>query len=76
MPDESPVAWPPAFAVLAGRVRKAAESAERNGRGISARDHFLRASMFRDRDRLATISYDTTGTEVPAQSHKSHATVA
>jgi pimeloyl-ACP methyl ester carboxylesterase len=43
---DDPYAWPPAFGALGERVRKAGEEAERRGRKISARDHFLRASMY------------------------------
>jgi pimeloyl-ACP methyl ester carboxylesterase len=44
--DESPYAWPPAFSALAERVCKAAETAADHGHRVSARDHFLRASMY------------------------------
>ncbi|HEY7661490.1 MAG TPA: alpha/beta hydrolase, partial [Xanthobacteraceae bacterium] len=46
MADENPYAWPPAFAALAERVRAAAERAQADGHPVSARDHFLRASMY------------------------------
>jgi dienelactone hydrolase len=44
--DDDPRAWPPAFAALADQVRKAGETAATNGHAVSARDHFLRASMY------------------------------
>ena len=44
--DENPRAWPPAFSALAERVRKAGETAAGRGHHVSARDHFLRASMY------------------------------
>jgi hypothetical protein len=43
---EDPYAWPPAFAALAKRVRKAAEHARARHHPVSAREHFLRASMY------------------------------
>jgi pimeloyl-ACP methyl ester carboxylesterase len=44
--DDDPYAWPPAFSALADRVRAAGEDAARRDHRISARDHFLRASMY------------------------------
>jgi pimeloyl-ACP methyl ester carboxylesterase len=62
MPDENPNAWPPAFAALAGRVRAAAERAQGGGHPVSARDHFLRASMYY---RSAEYFADPFGREAP-----------
>jgi pimeloyl-ACP methyl ester carboxylesterase len=44
--NDDPNAWPPAFAALADRVRKTGEVAAAGGHAVSARDHFLRASMY------------------------------
>ena len=44
--DDHPYAWPAAFAALADQVRKAGDIAAGHGHGVSARDHFLRASMY------------------------------
>lgn len=43
---EDPYAWPPAFEALAKRVDAAGEKAAGKGGRVSARDHFLRASMY------------------------------
>jgi pimeloyl-ACP methyl ester carboxylesterase len=44
--DDDPYAWPPAFSALADHVRRAGENAAACGHHVSARDHFLRASMY------------------------------
>ena len=44
--DDDPYAWPLAFSALADQVRKTGETAAGRGHGVSARDHFLRASMY------------------------------
>ena len=41
-----PYQWPPAFDALAEEVEQLATQAAGRGHGISARDHFLRASMY------------------------------
>jgi pimeloyl-ACP methyl ester carboxylesterase len=46
MGSDDPRAWPPSFAELADRLRAAGEDAARRGQRVSARDHFLRASMY------------------------------
>jgi dienelactone hydrolase len=43
---DDPRAWPPAFSALAERVSEAGRDAARRGHAVSARDHFLRASMY------------------------------
>jgi pimeloyl-ACP methyl ester carboxylesterase len=41
-----PYQWPPAFEGLARQVEQQGEEAGRKGHGVSARDHYLRASMY------------------------------
>jgi pimeloyl-ACP methyl ester carboxylesterase len=41
-----PYQWPPAFDALAQEVEEEGRQAARKGHGVSARDHFLRASMY------------------------------
>lgn len=43
---EDAYAWPPAFAALAKRVDQAGQEAAGKDRRVSARDYFLRASMY------------------------------
>ncbi|MEZ5786965.1 MAG: alpha/beta hydrolase [Xanthobacteraceae bacterium] len=43
---DDPDAWPPAFSALGDRVRAAGEEAARHDYRVTARDHFLRASMY------------------------------
>lgn len=44
--DEHPAGWPPAFAAMAARVVQQAEVAHRANHLVSAREHYLRASMY------------------------------
>jgi dienelactone hydrolase len=44
--DEDPYAWPPAFAAMAARVDAIGQAALAHNHYVSARDHFLRASMY------------------------------
>ncbi len=62
VPDDDPYAWPPAFAALADRVRAAGQGAASHGHDVSARDHFLRASMYY---RSAEYFADPFGSEGP-----------
>lgn len=43
---EDPYAWPPAFEAIAKRADSAGQEAAGKGRRVSAREHFLRASMY------------------------------
>lgn len=58
---DDPYAWSPAFSALGDRVRKAGEDAARQGHGITARDHLLRASMYY---RSAEYFADPFGREI------------
>lgn len=44
--SEDPAEWPPAFEAVAKNVDKAGEEAAAAGHSVTARDHFLRASMY------------------------------
>jgi hypothetical protein len=46
IPGDDPYAWPPAMAAMAGRVLDSAQQARQRGHRVSARNHFLRASMY------------------------------
>jgi alpha-beta hydrolase superfamily lysophospholipase len=46
IPGDDPYAWPPAMAAMAERVLRTGREARGRGHRISARDHFLRASMY------------------------------
>jgi hypothetical protein len=46
IPGDDPYAWPPAMAAMGERVLREAREALRRRHRISARDHFLRASMY------------------------------
>lgn len=43
---EDPAEWPPAFEAVADQVERAGEDAARANHAVTARDHFLRASMY------------------------------
>ncbi len=43
---DDPQSWCTAFAAVADHVRASGEAALKRGHGVSARDHFLRASMY------------------------------
>src|SRR5690606_11324879 len=43
---DDPYAWPPAFSALAERLDAAGQEAAERGRHVTAREHFLRASMY------------------------------
>lgn len=68
---EDPYAWPPAFAALGDRVRKAGEEAAGRDYRITARDHFLRASMYY---RSAEYFADPFGTDGIRWGHASRET--
>jgi len=46
IPGEDPYRWPPAMAAMAVRVLQSGREARARGHRISARGHFLRASMY------------------------------
>lgn len=43
---EDPYAWPPAFEALARRIEAIGEDAAKRGHSVSAREHFLRSTMY------------------------------
>jgi hypothetical protein len=57
---DDPYAWPPAMAAMAERVLRTAQEARSRGHRISAREHFLRASMY---FRAAEYFADPFGTQ-------------
>lgn len=58
--DNDPYGWPPAFAELGSRVENVGREALARKHPVSARDHFLRASMY---FRAAEYFADPFGTE-------------